>query len=257
MCPNCSAEVAGQYCSACGQQRIEPGGLSARHFFNELADELITFRVKFKTIRSALGVLAPGYLTVEYLAGRRQRHLSPIKLYFVCAAVFFLAAPFAGFTLTSLMAGDPSNVLAQLVAARETERGLDPEMFNDRFDLRVQSVLTLSLGVGALVVALALNLFSRGALPFGTHVVFGLHYFSFLYLVTAASGAGRQLGLPGDAAAGIAVGLIALYGFIALRRVYPGPLPWLLLQSAGLLFLTMAFNFWANYVAIRLTLALV
>ena len=95
-CPNCSAELAHEYCPRCGQRRIKPQELSARHFFSELLDEITTFRAKLKTLHRLRGLLTPGLLSAEYLAGRRQPYLGPFKLYLVCAAIFFLSAPVAG-----------------------------------------------------------------------------------------------------------------------------------------------------------------
>lgn len=51
-CPNCSAELACEYCPRCGQRRIHPEDLSARHYFRELADEIATFHERFKTLRA-------------------------------------------------------------------------------------------------------------------------------------------------------------------------------------------------------------
>ncbi len=241
----------------CGQPRIDPRDLSARRFFHEVADEVATLRLKFKTIRSLRALVTPGLLTTEYLAGRRQRHLSPIQLYFVCAALFFLAAPLAGFTLTSLVANDRSGDLMRLVAARTAERGLDPSVFSERFDLRVQSVYTVALGTGVIAVALMLQLLFRRAFPFGVHLIFAMHYFSFLFLLTSAAGAGRRFGLLDEVAAALAVCATTLYLCAAMRRVYPGSLPAILLKSAVLLVLTFAINYLADAGATRLTVALV
>lgn len=255
-CPNCLARLSGPYCAACGQRRIEPGDLSARRFFGDLADEVGTLGFKFKTVRTLRALLIPGLLTAEFLAGRRQPYLSPMKLYFVCAAIFFLAAPLAGFTLPSLIAGDRSGELLQLVAARAAARGIDPASFNQRFDLRLPSVYTLALGSGVIAVAVLLQLLFRRGMPFGAHVVFALHYFAFLYLVTAIAGSSRRLGLMDDVAAGAAIALIVPYVFIALKRVYPGSIPWLLLKSAVVILVTLGFNRIADTAAIRLTLAM-
>jgi hypothetical protein len=56
-CPNCSAELADQYCSRCGQRRIQPEELSVRHFLHELADEVTDSRTKFKTLRTPVLLL--------------------------------------------------------------------------------------------------------------------------------------------------------------------------------------------------------
>ena len=90
-----------------------------------------------------------------------------MKVYFVCAAIFFLAAPIAGFTLPSLIADDRSGELLRLVAARASARGIDPAVFSQRFDLRLPSVYTLALGSGVIAVALMLQLLFRRGLPFG------------------------------------------------------------------------------------------
>ena len=100
-CPNCSAELTQEYCSNCGQRRIRPDDLSARRFFRELFDEVANLDMKFKTVRTLRGLAIPGWLTAEYLGGRRQRYLTPFKVYLVCAAIFFLSAPLAGFNLAS------------------------------------------------------------------------------------------------------------------------------------------------------------
>jgi hypothetical protein len=101
-CPNCPAELTQEYFANCGQQRIRPEDLSARRFFRELFDEVANLDMKFKTVRTLRGLALPGRLTAEYLGGRRQRYLTPFKVYLACAAIFFLSAPLAGFNLASL-----------------------------------------------------------------------------------------------------------------------------------------------------------
>jgi len=130
-CPNCSAELAHEYCPRCGQRRIKPQELSACHFFSELLDEITTFRAKLKTLHRLRGLLTPGLLSAEYLAGRRQPYLGPFKLYLVCAAIFFLSAPVAGFRLASMLQSDRSGV--RLVSARAAERDLELSLFTAHF----------------------------------------------------------------------------------------------------------------------------
>lgn len=61
-CPNCSSELEDEYCSRCGQRRIQPQELSARRYFHELADEITNVRAKFKTLRTLRALLTPGLL---------------------------------------------------------------------------------------------------------------------------------------------------------------------------------------------------
>jgi hypothetical protein len=242
----------------CGQRRIHPQDLSARRYFRELADEISTLHERFKTLRTLRTLAVPGLLSAEFLAGRRQPYLTPFKVYVVCAAMFFLAAPTAGFTLASMLDADQSGTLRRLVNARAAERGLDTSLFNARFDVRVQSVYTITLGGAALVLALILQLlFQQQHRPYGAHLIFALHYVAFMYLITIAAGVSRMIGLSIDTAAAAGYAVILPYLIFALRRVYSESPGVILLKAVPLIILTAVLNNLASSVAIRLTLALV
>ena len=257
-CPNCTAEFVGEYCPACGQKKIHAGELTASHFFQGLAEDLTDFRHKFKTIRSLGALFKPGFLTKEYLSGRRQRYLSPLKLFLICAAIFFFASPWAGFNLSSLIQDDKSGELAKLVSNDVIKRDVDQSLLNERFDLRLRSIYPMTLGVGIIVMASLLHLiFRKKNHPFGAHLIFALYYFSFLYLVTIAAGASRRLGLTSEMAGILAICLLVPYLFLALKLVYSESIPSILLKTVLLQLLIFAINFITSSVAIRLTLALI
>lgn len=257
-CPNCSAELTLEYCPRCGQRRIHPQDLSARHYFRGLADEIATIHERFKTLRTLRTLLVPGLLSAEFLAGRREPYLTPFKVYVVCAAMFFVAAPTAGFTLASMLEGDQSGTLSRLVSARVADTGLDLSHFYARFDVRVQSVYTITLGVAAVVFALLLQwLFRTQGRPYGAHLIFALHFVAFMYLVTIAAGLSRMLGMSVDEAAAAGYALIAPYLIFALKRVYTESAGVILLKASALLLLTIVLNNLASLAAIRVTLALV
>jgi uncharacterized protein DUF3667 len=93
-CPNCLAELVGEYCAACGERRVRPEDLSAARLAHDVVDQVASFRLKFTTLRTLRALLTPGLLTAEFVAGRRRPYLNPLKLYLVCAALFFLAGSF-------------------------------------------------------------------------------------------------------------------------------------------------------------------
>ena len=257
-CPNCSAELEFEYCPRCGQRRIDPHDLSARHYVRELADEIATLHERFKTLRTLRKLLVPGVLSAEFLAGRRQPYLTPFKVYLVSAAMFFLAAPTAGFTLAAMSEADQSGTLRRLVSERAAERGLDPQFFNARFDVRVSTLYTITLGAAAVVFALVLQgLFRKPQRPYGAHLVFALHYVAFMYLVTIAAGMSRRIGLSVDLAAFAGYAVIVPYLIVALKRVYAESTRLILLKGAALFLLTAVLNNLASFAAIRMTLALV
>ncbi|HYX73102.1 MAG TPA: DUF3667 domain-containing protein [Steroidobacteraceae bacterium] len=89
-CDNCGAGVYGRYCGACGQ-RLEPAVHSLWHF-TKLATEDLTHADSrlWRTLGALL--FRPGYLTREFLNGRRARYLPPLRLYLVISVIFFLWA---------------------------------------------------------------------------------------------------------------------------------------------------------------------
>lgn len=87
-CLNCNAEVQGRYCHICGQENIEPKETFwalATHFVYDI----MHFDGKFFSTLKYL-LLKPGFLSHEYLRGRRASYLHPIKMYVFTSAIFFI-----------------------------------------------------------------------------------------------------------------------------------------------------------------------
>ncbi len=256
-CPNCGVALAGDYCHACGQRAIDDDELTVAHALRVGADEIL--HLESKTLRTIARLLVPGALTEAYLAGRRARYTTPLRLYLACAAIFFLCAPFAGFTLEDLLKADTSGLLARMVNAEVARTGLTPTHFAERFDLRFQTVYTLLLFVtmlgGAGMLAL---LFRRQCRPFGAHVVFELQSVSFLYLATIALGLALRLAPPHPLASLVATyAVIGPYLFVALRRVYREPAARILWKTGVLLLFALLFDNLMNFVGLIVTLKLV
>jgi hypothetical protein len=89
-CDNCGAPLGGRYCSACGQRR-EPPLHSLWHFLQVAAEDLTHADSRLWRTLAAL-LFKPGFLTAEFIAGRRARYLPPVRLYLVLSVVFFLWA---------------------------------------------------------------------------------------------------------------------------------------------------------------------
>ena len=120
LCANCGAVLAGEYCSTCGQ-RVEPLSHSLWSFVAEAAEALTHAD---SSLWRTLGPLLcrPGFLTQEFLRGRRARYLPPIRLYLALSFLFFLLV-----TMTSPMTSRsaPAGAATGLDAAAERERILD------------------------------------------------------------------------------------------------------------------------------------
>ena len=87
ICLNCGSEVYGRYCHVCGQENVEPNesfGHLVRHFFEDITH----FDGKFFTTLKYL-LFKPGFLSKEYIAGKRVRYLHPIRMYVFTSFIFF------------------------------------------------------------------------------------------------------------------------------------------------------------------------
>jgi hypothetical protein len=87
-CLNCGAQLVGRYCQDCGQENLEPKE-SFGHLLRHFLEDLTHFDGKlFATMRPL--IFKPGFLTKEYVAGRRVAYLNPIRMYLFISAMFFL-----------------------------------------------------------------------------------------------------------------------------------------------------------------------
>lgn len=87
-CLNCGTQVIGNFCHNCGQENIHPKQ-SVWHLVSHFFKDITHFDGKFFTSLRYL-VFNPGFLSKEYIAGRRVRYLDPIRMYLFTSAIFFL-----------------------------------------------------------------------------------------------------------------------------------------------------------------------
>jgi len=89
-CENCETELHGHYCSNCGQAAVNYHR-SFRHVIVDVLDSFLNWDSKFvRTI--GLLLWRPGWLTNQFVDGRRVRFLHPLRLYLLVSIVFFLSA---------------------------------------------------------------------------------------------------------------------------------------------------------------------
>lgn len=95
-CLNCSAllEANALYCANCGQ-KVQPLKSTLRELLAEAWDAAFGIDSKFLRTIWYL-VLAPGFLTAEYLSGKRVHYLRPVTLFLISAAVLFVGMEWIG-----------------------------------------------------------------------------------------------------------------------------------------------------------------
>ncbi len=87
-CLNCGTIVQGRYCQVCGQENLEPKETfwgMCMHFLEDITH----FDGKFFTTLKVL-ITRPGFLSAEYMRGRRASYLNPVRMYVFTSFLFFL-----------------------------------------------------------------------------------------------------------------------------------------------------------------------
>ncbi len=87
-CQNCGRTVEQKYCPNCGQKNTETRQ-SFHHLFTHFIEDFTHYDGAFwKTIKYLL--FRPARLTKEYLIGKRQAYVAPVKLYIFISFLTFL-----------------------------------------------------------------------------------------------------------------------------------------------------------------------
>ncbi len=89
-CCNCGVALQGPHCHACGQPvkgLMRPLG----SVFGDLLDSVFDFDARIvRTLKPLF--LRPGFLSLEYFAGRQVRYVTPFRLFFFLAVLAFFVA---------------------------------------------------------------------------------------------------------------------------------------------------------------------
>lgn len=211
-CLNCAAVLHGPFCAQCGQEHT-PGAVPVRDYFKDLVDAI--FDWDSKVLRSLGPLVAkPGFLTREFLAGRRVPYFLPSRLYFLISLVFFFLVNHFDPVTTEAMGA--SGVDSRLAAGiNEAVAGLLPP-----FMLGVIPVFALGLWL----------VYLRSGLFFSQHLAFAFHFFAFVFIAFAL-----PVVTHSDALWNLSFLVVPVYLFLALRRVYPQPL-WKVAAKSAVLY---------------------
>ncbi|AOW77951.1 hypothetical protein A3Q34_14530 [Colwellia sp. PAMC 20917] len=91
-CDNCHQPLNGPFCGQCGQQAES----TLKYFWVvilHLLDDIFSF--DSRAARTILPLVArPGFLTNEYIAGKRVHYVPPLRLYLFVSIVFFITLKF-------------------------------------------------------------------------------------------------------------------------------------------------------------------
>jgi Protein of unknown function (DUF3667) len=253
VCLNCGEPLFRRYCPACGQAAIDPNPTLAE-FFHEAAGEFLLWDGKLATTFRLL-LTRPGELTREYLAGKRARYLSPLRLYLTCSVLFLtlkalmpdppivvqagksqvgmvtIQEDTVGQSLAALDSMTRSRSATQRVAGRALGNALRHSSETTAAMRQIMpNVMFVLVPIFAGLVALV---FRGRRIRYPQHLAFALHTHAFLFLALVLTLVPRvtRNGVIDALAVAASFLAIAVYMVLAVRRVYGGSLWGAILRS--------------------------
>ena len=194
ICANCGAKLHGRFCSKCGEKRLKPSDFAFSHLLKELFENFS--HADSRLLRSLWYVVRrPGFLSAEYLNGRRKPYLKPLSFFLLINVLYFLTIPFS--TLRTFEAplkfqymNPYGKVAKEMVDARTA--GMDSQAmagFEEKFNHENHSLSKSLLIILAPLLALPLwMLFGRRKPYFAQHFVVALHFLSLQLLLNIVFG---------------------------------------------------------------------
>ncbi len=277
-CSNCGTrlETSYTYCPLCGQENHDLN-IPLRHLLGEALEGIFHFDIKsIRTIQAL--TLKPGFVTSEFIKGKRARYVPPVRLYIFISFIFFLLLSLSPGKHDSVSSADSPRTTkgityneinsqelrglqqAQLDSLMQS-RGMALTILNRYIVRQISRIGTegqegfnhlLMKGISYMMFALmplfALFVFllnRRKAQSYIGTLVFSIHYFSFVFLLfTVCIVVDWLAGTPLTFVVPIIV--CPLYLFMALRYVYEGSRVKMIgktLLVGVLQFISMAFLF--------------
>ena len=185
-CPTCGKIFTGKFCAACGEKQSSVHDFSVGHFVEESVEGFTHFDNKFiRTIRQLL--FKPGMLTLNFEQGRKIPFMKPMQLFIICNLLFFLlvgGANIFAVQLSNYLATDGGHVFKTRSYFFEkfgTNADIKylSEIFREKMISQSKMFIVLFIPFFSLTCIL---LFLRRRKPFGLHLAFATHFFSFLLL---------------------------------------------------------------------------
>ena len=236
-CATCGEPLSGKYCHNCGEKLHQRYEFALPYYSREIIYQVTHIDAKiFKTLQ--LLVTRPGQLTEEYLLGRKNKYIRPIRLYLVLSMLYFLSFSFfdkaALLDIRHVLKFDFTGRLLPALHAKQQLLGSLPEdlfyrTINQQLNNKISLLLLLAIFLYAVVFKIIFIAKNR---YYVEHLIFCLHLMSFSFLRDMLFLPLYLLNKP----AGFSLALITtvIYLFLSMRRVYSARAVKMILATIGL-----------------------
>ncbi len=220
ICQNCGSDLSGNYCSNCGQEGKAALNRSVfsliHHFFEELFvwDSRFFRSVKYIFIR-------PGFLTHEYISGRIVGYISPLKMFlFTSLVLFFIMIKSDSDQYKALVTnGGEDDFLREFILEQQNKSSNSAELFINNFNEQFNDNITIYIFIIMFLFSILLKIiYITKNYYYSEHIVFTLHFFTFVLWSFLAGVMAQDLG---EIFVILFLYIVpAVYLLIAVKRVY-------------------------------------
>src|SRR5205823_6628003 len=180
-CENCGAQLTGRYCAQCGQAAVDYRR-SFRHVIVDVLDSFLSWDSKFFGTIGLL-ITRPWRLTNEFLAGKRIRHVHPLRLYLLASILFFFAVNHWAKSIHlqpgKLSPKDRDEIAAELKNEEIGARGTNLQLFLLTLFNNLPYMMLCCIPLFAFVLKI---LYVRRRIFYIDHLVYALHIHTFAYV---------------------------------------------------------------------------
>lgn len=203
ICKNCglNLEPNFKFCPTCGQQHKEKV-VHFKQFILDFLGDYFTFdSLIIRSVRPLL--FNPGFLTIEYIAGRRVKYIPPLRMFIFISIIFFL-------------------VLGSVDSSVALEKSDEGEFLDSFFNVWFPRLFFLLLPLFAFFLFL---MFRKSENIYLSHFIFSVHFHAFIFALSTLFVILIDYISPSSVflsqwALLISIFILEFYLLIALRKVY-------------------------------------
>jgi hypothetical protein len=191
-CKSCGNKFTGNFCNECGEKVQHASDRSFKRFI-ETIFKAITFADSTFAKTLWLVLKKPGFISREFIEGRRVNYLKPLSLFLVLNLAYFLFPVIQLFNASlntqlrsSSVLHGLRNLYAHVVASKTASMGIDFSSFSLIYNLKTVGLAKLMVMVFAVLGSLPLNLlYSKRNRFFTDHIDYMVELACFNLLVNA------------------------------------------------------------------------
>lgn len=184
-CVSCGSDFQGMYCNICGEKVNDTKERTVVYFLKQVFSAITFSDSKLLRTLKYL-IFAPGKLSAEHRIGRRVKYTSPLQLFFLANLIYFILQPID--VLNTPLGNQQyqmyDNVAESVTVNKMESEGITYQVLEQKYNDLSESISKLLLIIMVLIFAVAVSiLFYNKKYLFYDHLIFSLHFFSFLIFI--------------------------------------------------------------------------